>query len=112
MINGIAYALYALIGRHLRRDLLPTRHDLRDIGHSIQEHLRLRFPEGKAAKRYNVLQRLTYLAVIFGVGPLIVLTGLTMSPRIDAGFPVLLSLFDGRQSARTREEGGGQFFSE
>jgi thiosulfate reductase cytochrome b subunit len=100
-INGILYVLYAVIGRHLRRDLLPSGRDLRHIGRSIWEHLRFRFPKGEAAKRYNVLQKIAYLVVLFGLGPLIILTGLTMSPRIDAGFPVLLTVFGGRQSART-----------
>jgi thiosulfate reductase cytochrome b subunit len=100
-INGIVYVLYAVLGRHLRRDLLPSGGDLRHIGRSILEHLRFRFPKGEAARRYNVLQKIAYLVVLFGLAPLIILTGLTMSPRIDAGFPVLLTIFGGRQSART-----------
>ena len=77
------------------------RDEFKHIGHTIWEHLRFRFPKGKEAKRYNVLQKLAYFGVAFIVGPLVVLAGLTMSPRIDAGFPILLHLFDGRQSART-----------
>src|SRR6202012_1773271 len=53
------------------------------------------------AKHYNALQKLTYVIVAFVLGPLIVLTGLTMSPTMDAAFPFLLWIFDGRQSART-----------
>ena len=49
----------------------------------------------------NVLQKLAYTGVVFGLGPLIALTGLTMSPTIDAAFPGLLTLFGGRQGART-----------
>jgi thiosulfate reductase cytochrome b subunit len=48
-----------------------------------------------------VLQKLAYLTVVLVLGPIIILAGLTMSPRLDAGFPFLLTLFDGRQSART-----------
>src|SRR4030095_10196779 len=64
-------------------------------------HLRLRRPRGEAARRYNVLQKLTYLAVIFLLLPTILLAGLTMSPAVTAAFPFLFDLFGGRQSART-----------
>jgi thiosulfate reductase cytochrome b subunit len=99
--NGVAFALYAFGQGHFKRDLLPTRADLGHLGREILDHARLRFPKGKAAKRYNALQKLTYFSVIFILGPLIVLTGLTMSPTIDSAFPQLLWLFGGRQSART-----------
>ena len=65
------------------------------------DHLFFRHPSGEEAKHYNVLQKIAYTGVIFGLGPLIVLTGLSMSPAIDAAFPGLLTLFGGRQSART-----------
>jgi thiosulfate reductase cytochrome b subunit len=100
VLNGTVYAFYTLISGHWR-DLIASRRDLAHIGSSLWEHLRLRFPKGEAAKQYNVLQKLAYSVVIFGLAPLIVLAGLAMSPRLDAGFPVLLTLFDGRQSART-----------
>jgi len=64
------------------------------------EHLRLRFPRGAAARRYNVLQQLAYLLVVFVLLPLMILTGLTMSPGIDSAVPQLLTLVGGRQSAR------------
>jgi thiosulfate reductase cytochrome b subunit len=99
--NGVLYLAHALIGGHVRRDLLPSGGELRRIGRSVWDHLRLRFPRGEEAKRYNVLQKIAYLVVLFGLGPLMVLAGLAMSPRIDSGWPVLLDLFGGRQSART-----------
>jgi thiosulfate reductase cytochrome b subunit len=99
--NGAVYLAYALFGRHLRRDLLPDRHELRTIGSSLLEHVRLQFPRGPEARSYNVLQKLTYLAVIFALLPTMILTGLTMSPAIDAVAPFLLDLFGGRQSARS-----------
>lgn len=101
VINGICFAAYTLIGRHFRRDLLPTRTDWRGIGRSIIDHALLRHPKGEAAARYNVLQKLTYLIVIFGFGPLIVLMGLAMSPRMDSVLGWLVDLVGGRQSART-----------
>ena len=101
VINGALYLLASLASRHLARDLVPSRAQLRHIGQAIREHLRLRFPEGEEARRYNVLQQLSYLAVIFILVPLIVLTGLCMSPQLNADFPWLPAMFGGRQSART-----------
>ena len=66
----------------------------------IADHARLRFPHGEKARHYNGLQKLAYCAVIFVLGPLIVMTGLAMSPTMDAAFPILPWLFGGRQSAR------------
>jgi thiosulfate reductase cytochrome b subunit len=99
-LNGLAYLVWALVSRHLQRDLVPTLGDLKAIPRSVWDHLRLKHPTGEAAKRYNVLQRLAYLGVITLVS-LMVLTGLTLSPGFDAFAPWLLDLFGGRQSART-----------
>jgi thiosulfate reductase cytochrome b subunit len=99
--NGVLYALLAIASGHFRRDLVPAPSTLRQIGHSIRDHLRLRFPKGEEAKHYNVLQQLAYLAVLCVLCPLIVLAGLAMSPQLDAAYPWLLSMFGGRQSART-----------
>ncbi len=101
VINGLFFAIYALVSRHVTKDLLPTGPDLRGIGQAVKDHVLLRHPKGEEAKRYNVLQKMAYMGVLFGLAPLIVLTGLTMSPTIDAAFPWLLSLFGGRQAART-----------
>ena len=103
VLNGAAYLLSGLIGGHVRRDLWPARGELRPrhLWHEVVQHARLRFPKGEAAKRYNVLQKLAYLAVALVLLPLMVATGLTMSPGIDAAAPWLLDLFGGRQSARS-----------
>ena len=101
VVNGVAYVLYALFSRHLSRDLLPTRAELRGIGTSIKNHLLFRHPTGEAAKRYNVLQSLAYLVVIFGLLPLVVVAGLAMSPRLDAVYAGWVDLLGGRQSARS-----------
>jgi thiosulfate reductase cytochrome b subunit len=101
VLNGVAYLLYSLWSRHLVRDLLPTRAELRGIGRSIQDHLRFRHPTGEAAKRYNVLQNLAYLVVIFVLLPLIIFAGLAMSPRLDAVYTGWVDLLGGRQSARS-----------
>lgn len=99
-IDGAIFVLYALTRGHIR-DLLPDGRDLRNLPHEIVEHAKLHFPRGEAAKRYNALQKLAYFTVIFILGPLVVLTGLTMSPTMDAAFPFLPWIFGGRQSART-----------
>jgi len=101
VFNGLAFAAYAFISRHFNRDLLPKKRDLQNLGKDIVDHLRLRFAKGEEALHYNVLQKLAYFTVIFILGPLIVLTGLTMSPSLDSAFPGLLFVFGGRQSART-----------
>jgi len=101
VINGACYLAYAVASRHLTRDLSPSAADWRSIGRSLLDHLRLRHPVGEAARRYNVLQKLAYLAVIFVLVPLVVVTGLAMSPRLDAVVPGWVDLLGGRQSART-----------
>lgn len=101
VINGLFFTAYALISRHVTRDLAPTGKDLREIGKAVKDHIVLRHPHGDEAKRYNVLQKLAYIVILFVVAPLIVLTGLTMSPTIDTALPWLLTIFGGRQAART-----------
>jgi thiosulfate reductase cytochrome b subunit len=101
VLNGLLYVFYAFTSRRVDKVLAPTGDQLRHIAGSIREHLMLRFPHGEEARSYNVLQKLSYLAVLFGLLPLMVATGLTMSPGIDARLHFLLDVFGGRQSART-----------
>lgn len=103
VLNGLFYLLHGFWRRHFRHDLLPSRQQLklRHLWHEIINHARLRFAHGEEARHYNALQKITYLGVIFIVLPLMVLTGLTMSPALDAAFPFLPDLFGGRPSART-----------
>jgi thiosulfate reductase cytochrome b subunit len=101
VINGALFAAWAIWRGHVKNDLLPTRADFRALPHTFIEHVKLHFPKGEEARRYNPLQKLAYFAVIFGLAPLIILTGLTMSPTMDAAFPGLLFVFGGRQTART-----------
>jgi thiosulfate reductase cytochrome b subunit len=99
-INGVAFAIYAVMSRHFR-ELAPTPKDIKVLPHEIVTHAKLRFPKGEAAKHYNALQKLAYFSVVFVAGPLVVVTGLTMAPSINAAFPELQWIFGGRQSART-----------
>ncbi len=100
-LNGLAYLVYGFAARHFQRDLAPTGVDWRGIGRSIVDHLKFKHPRGDEAKRYNVLQKLTYIAVVFILLPLMILTGISMSPGIDSMATWLPDLFGGRQSART-----------
>jgi len=101
--NLAAYYIFGLINGHLRHDLVPTRQQLhpREILADIVDHLKLKFPKGEAARHYNPLQKFAYLGVVALLLPTMVLTGLTMSPGMDAILPWLVELFGGRQSART-----------
>ncbi len=102
-LSWLAYAIWSLFNRHVQRDLAPTREELRprNIWQDIKDHARLRFVGGGHGTSYNFLQKSAYLAVIFILIPLVVMTGLTMSPSINASAPWMLDLFGGRQSARS-----------
>ncbi len=101
MINGVCFLLWSLASRHLTRDLAMQRRDWREIPKSIVDHLRFRHPVGDDAARYNPLQKLAYLSVIFVLPPLIVITGLSMSPQMASVLGWWMDLVGGRQSART-----------
>ncbi len=103
VVPGVLYWLWGFARRHVQRDLAPKPGEL-SPGHlwrSVKDHAQLKHPTGAAARDYNILQKLAYLGVIFGLLPLAVLTGLTMSPGMNAAWPWLLDLFGGRQSARS-----------
>lgn len=99
----VLFLLVSLWNRHVQRDLAPTKDELEPahVWYDIKDHARLRFPAGDAALKYNVLQKISYVAVIFILLPLMLLTGLAMSPAMNAAWPWLLDLFAGRQSARS-----------
>jgi thiosulfate reductase cytochrome b subunit len=101
--NGAVYLLFGLLSGHFRRDLAPAADQLRmrHILADVWDHVRLRPPRGAADRRYNVLQKLAYLVVVFLLLPVMLLSGLTMSPAVTAALPGLFDLFGGRQSART-----------
>jgi thiosulfate reductase cytochrome b subunit len=103
VFTGLLYAVYGLLTRHFRKNLLPAGGDLswRAFSSVIANHLRFKPPVEAEAWSYNVLQRLTYLFVIFVLFPLVIWTGLAMSPAIASAFPVVVTTFGGQQSART-----------
>ena len=93
----LVWLVASVLNRHIA-DIPPTPRDLMHLPRDILDHLRLKFEHGR---KYNVLQKLAYSAVFFVLFPLIILTGLTMSPGMDAAWPWLLELFGGRQTARS-----------
>ncbi|UXN68397.1 cytochrome b/b6 domain-containing protein [Devosia neptuniae] len=90
--------LASFINGHIRRDIVPVGDDLKGVPKDVADHARLRFHHGRS---YGPLQKLSYFGVFFVLFPLIVLTGLTMSPGMNSIAPFLLDIFGGRQTART-----------
>lgn len=101
VLNGLAYLAFGFVTRRFGRRLLPSGADLKGIGPSIVEHARFHFPTDDHARTYNVIQKLAYLAMILIVLPMMLITGLSMSPGFNAVGGVLLDIMGGRQSART-----------
>lgn len=101
VLTGLLYGLSGLLTGHFRNNLLPAPSHWKSLPSEISNHLRFRKPHPSEAWSYNVLQRLAYLAVIFVLFPLMIWTGLAMSPSFTAAFPSTVSLLGGQQSART-----------
>jgi thiosulfate reductase cytochrome b subunit len=103
VLPGVVYLLKGIAGGHFRSHLWPAASELapRFVWREVVDHLRLRVPPASGGPQYGVLQKCAYSLVIFVAAPLMVLTGLTMAPAVTAGFPMLLRLFGGYQSART-----------
>jgi len=103
VFTGLIYLIYLVATGHLRRNLFPTREQrsLRASMTDIGRHLRYPRSAVNELHAYNVLQRSSYLVVIFLLFPLMIWTGLAMSPAFTAAFPATSSLLGGRQSART-----------
>jgi Ni/Fe-hydrogenase b-type cytochrome subunit len=97
----LSYFLWSIFNGHFRRDVRLTLTEVAPshLWADIKKHLRLDFHE--EGGRYNPLQKIAYCSVLFGLLPLIILTGLTMSPGMNAAWPWLLDIFGGRQSARS-----------
>lgn len=101
--TGLLYLVLILRSGYLRQNLLPALADLTlvNLRKSIASHLRPSTAHPDQPWTYNLLQRLAYLSVVFGIFPLMIWTGLAMSPAITAAFPFLVDLAGGQQSART-----------
>jgi thiosulfate reductase cytochrome b subunit len=101
--TGLLYAGFGFFSGHFRRNLLPTASDLspKALAISIGRHVRFARPSEEEARSYNLLQRVSYLLVIFVLFPLVIWTGLAMSPGVVAAVPSLVNVLGGQQSART-----------
>jgi thiosulfate reductase cytochrome b subunit len=103
ILTGLLYGAFGFFKGHFRRNLLPAPSDLAPKRFAIDtvRHWRFWRPRTDEAWSYNVLQRLTYLLVIFVLFPLVILTGLDMSAAFNSVFPAAVTVLGGRQSART-----------
>jgi thiosulfate reductase cytochrome b subunit len=103
IFTGLLYVVSILLNGYLRNNLLPGKSDLswRAFSTAITSHLRFERPNESEAWSYNVLQRLTYLLVIFVLFPLVIWTGLAMSPALASAVPAAVNVLGGQQSART-----------
>jgi thiosulfate reductase cytochrome b subunit len=101
VVTGVLYLLAGILTGHFRKNLWPSVSEATpgSAWKDLVLHFRRQFPS--ATGRYGLLQKCTYLLVIFFLLPLIALTGFTMSPAITAAYPFLLKIFFGAQSART-----------
>ncbi len=103
VLTGLLYGIYGVVSGHFRREILPQKAD-RSVGavlRSLKSHMRWGKPSDADDGSYNVLQRLAYLGVVFVLFPLVIWTGLAMSPTWVAAFPATVELLGGRQTART-----------
>ncbi len=103
LFTALAYGAWGLVSGHFKRNLVPVRGERgwRAIWARTRKYLRRSPPGRQEEKSYNVLQRVTYLVVIFVLFPLIMWTGLAMSPSFTGAFPATAWLVGGRQTART-----------
>jgi thiosulfate reductase cytochrome b subunit len=103
VLTGLLYVGVGLFRGHFRRELVPARSDLsaKPLMASLMEHFRFKRPGSDQAWSYNVLQRLAYLLIIFVAFPLIIWSGLAMSPSFVSAFPAAVNVLGGQQSART-----------
>jgi thiosulfate reductase cytochrome b subunit len=103
VLIGLIYLLSGILTNHFRRNFIPHRTELGPgpYWREIKDHLRMRIRPATGGPDYGVLQKTSYLAIVFLILPLMFLTGITMSPAVTSSFPFLLDVFGGHQSART-----------
>jgi thiosulfate reductase cytochrome b subunit len=103
VFTGLLYILFSVLNGHLWKNLLPEKGDLswHAFASVISHHLRFERPSASDASSYNVLQRLSYLFVIFILFPFVIWTGLAMSPAFVSAVPAAVNMLGGQQSART-----------
>ena len=103
VITGSIYVLSGVITRHFGKHLMPAKADLSwtSISRSVSDHLRLKIFGAESCFAYNLLEKITYLSVVFVLLPLMIWTGFAMAPAMVAVFPFFVTVLGGQQSART-----------
>jgi thiosulfate reductase cytochrome b subunit len=103
VLTGLIYVAAGCLTPHFRKDLIPSKTELAwgRISGVFRDHLRWRLTDADGSGAYNIVQRLTYLGVVFLLFPAIVWTGLAMSPALMSAFPFMVTVLGGHQSART-----------
>lgn len=103
VLTGLAYVIWGLWTGHFRSNLFPAPADRtwQSVLRVMASHIRFKRPDESEAHSYNVLQRTAYLVVVFALFPLVIWTGLALSPAFNAALPATVNLLGGRQSART-----------
>ena len=103
VLTGALYVVWGVSSGHFRKHLLPDASDrsMRAFSSALLQHLRFARPVAEEAWSYNLVQRLTYILVIFVLFPLVIWTGLAMSPAFVSAVPSMVTILGGRQSART-----------
>lgn len=100
VIGGAVYLIHGALTGRVKQMLWPSTTELKGLGRSLLDHVRFKVRH-QSTESYNVLQKLAYLVVIGVLAPVMVLTGLAMSPAVDAAIPLIADIFGGRQSARS-----------
>jgi thiosulfate reductase cytochrome b subunit len=103
VLTAFVYGFSSVLNGHFRRDLIPppasrTFKAVRDV---FARYLRPPHRDSTEPTSYNVVQQIAYLGVIFVLFPLVIWTGLALSPSFDSAVPATVNLLGGRQSART-----------
>lgn len=103
VLTGLLYAISGLLSQHFWKNLLPAREQLswNSLSSEIWNHLRFKKPPPEEAQSYNVLQRFSYLVVVFFFFPLMFWTGMAMSPSVTSVFPLFVTMLGGQETART-----------
>jgi thiosulfate reductase cytochrome b subunit len=103
VLTGLLYIASGVAGRHFQKNLAPAKGDLtwESVRRAVARQLKFERPCEDETHRYNLLQRIAYLAVIFVLFPLMIWTGLAMSPAVTSVFPAMVTVLGGHQCART-----------
>jgi thiosulfate reductase cytochrome b subunit len=103
VVVGVIFLATGIATGHIARDLLPRIRELTPsaVWQDLKDHLQIDFASSRDRRAYNLLQKLAYTSVLFIVLPVMIVSGLTMSPAMTSAYPALLDLLGGYQSART-----------